>query len=211
MGDLEKVEKEVEEKVEEVVEEKDVEVKEQEEEKEEKKEEKEEKKEPQQQKQQQKPKQQKQKQKQQKPKDDDDDDEGIWDYDQYRIGGADEDYYDDDDDREEGYFIESARVSGKTKAAQVLFLPSPLAFLLSIKTSSPSLFLSFLLLIPFSSQPRESVALNKLEGKVNLKPLSTPINNELKASEKKIDQQKIRSKDKADRATVEQVSFPFVC
>ena len=44
-----------------------------------------------------------------------------------------------------------------------------------------------------------------MEARVNLKPLSTPINNELKASEKKIDQQRIRGKDKADRATVEQV------
>ena len=49
------------------------------------------------------------------------------------------------------------------------------------------------------------MALSKLEARVNLTPLSSPVSNEIKQAEKRIDEQRIRGKDKSDRATVEQV------
>lgn len=63
----------------------------------------------------------------------------------------------------------------------------------------------------FSEKPaHKSLPLNKFQGKINLEPLNLPhaIKNSLKESELREDSQKIRVKDKEDRATVEQVLDP---
>lgn len=63
----------------------------------------------------------------------------------------------------------------------------------------------------FSEKPlHKSLPLNKFQGKINLEPLNLPhaIKNSLKESESREDSQRIRVKDREDRATVEQVLDP---